>query len=77
MLNGLEYLQKDTTLPGDLRIFEDATNVEVAFSIGDIDTLLEKMHEVARGYNSISHAVLHDTPKSTAFALLIKQKKSC
>ena len=42
MLNGLEYLQKDTTLPRDLRIFEDATNVEVTFDISVVDLLQEK-----------------------------------
>jgi hypothetical protein len=75
MLNGLEYLKKDKTLPRNLRIFEDATNAEVAFNINDIDILIEKMHEVVQEYNTIRHAVLHDSPKSTAFAMIIERKK--
>jgi len=75
MLNGLEYLKRDKTLPRNLRIFEDATNAEVAFSISDIDLLIKKMHEVAQEYNMIRHAVLHHSPKSTAYAILIKQRK--
>jgi len=75
MLNGLEYLQKDTTLPRDLRIFEDATNVEVTFDISVVDLLQEKMQEIAQKYNSIRHAVIHNSPKNTAFAMLIGQNK--
>ncbi len=75
MLNGLEYLHNDATLPRDLRILEDATKVEVNFNISDIDILLEKMHEVAQEYNSILHAVIHDSPKNTAFAMIIEQNK--
>jgi hypothetical protein len=75
MLNGLEYLQKDTTLPRDLRIFEDATNVEVTFDISVVDLLQEKMQEISQKYNSIRHAVIHNSPKNTAFAMLIGQNK--
>ena len=75
MLIGLEYLKKDKTLPRNLRIFEDATNSEVAFNKNDIDILIKKMHEVVQEYNTIRHAVLHDSPKGTAFAMLIERNK--
>ncbi len=75
MLNGLDYLQKNSDLPKDLRILEDATNVKVAFVISDIDILIKKMHKVIQKYNTIRHAVIHDSPENTAYAMLIHANK--
>jgi hypothetical protein len=75
MLEGLEYLQKDTSLPRVIRLLEDAQNVHVAFQLDDIATLHHKMHEVAKEFELIKHAVIHNTAENTAYAMLIKHYK--
>lgn len=76
MLQGLDILQKDDSLPRDLRILEDATGVEVKFTRKDIRTLITGITEVALNYHSIRHAVVQDSPKNTALALLLKHRNT-
>lgn len=75
MLNGISYLENDKNLPRDLRILEDASQVEVSFNISDLTLIAEKMKEAAQAYNSIKHAVIHDSPKNTAFAYIVENKQ--
>lgn len=75
MLKGLEYLQKDTSLPRIIRLLEDARNVHIAFELDDIATLHSKMNEVAIEFELIKHAVIHNISENTAYAMLIKHYK--
>jgi len=76
MINGLDYLLKDKSLPRDLRIIENAYDVEMAYDIEETQIIVEKMHLVAQEYNSIRHAVIHNTPISTAYAMVLEQQKN-
>jgi hypothetical protein len=75
MLRGLDFLYNDKTLPRRLRIVEDARNSTVDFAYEAILILSKRMHEVAKKYTSIRHAVIHNDPKNVALALLIEKKK--
>ncbi len=71
MLNGIEYLNNDK-LSRELRIIESATDSLVSFTIDDIDILINEMYNIAKKYTFIRHAVIHNSPKNTAFAMLMK-----
>lgn len=75
MLGGLDFLYHDKTLPRKLRIIEDARNSKVDFAIEAVQILSERMHEVAKKYISIRHAVIHNDPKNVALAMLMEKKK--
>ena len=74
MLGGLEYLN-NMELPRELRILEDATDAIVSFGINDIELLMKKMYNIAKKYTFIRHAVIHNSPKNTAFTMLMQQNK--
>jgi len=76
LLNSSDYLINDKTLPRDLRIIEDARSSKVKFSFTDLNILIEKTHEVSIQYTRIRHAVIHDSPKNTALALLFQRKNT-
>ena len=75
MLSGLDFLYNDKTLPRNLRIIEDARNSKVDFAYEAVLILSKRMHEVAKKYTSIKHAVIHNDPKNVALALLMEKKK--
>lgn len=72
MLSSVDYLINEITLPRRLRILEDATDTVVSFSIRDFETLAEKLKEVTKKYEVVRHAVIHNSPKNTAFTLHFK-----
>jgi hypothetical protein len=72
MLSSMDYLINEITLPRRLRILEDATDTVVSFGIRDFETLAEKLTEVLEKYEVVRHAVIHNSPKNTAFTLHFK-----
>jgi len=56
-----------------LRIFEDATNSKITFSVNEIDILVKNMNETVQKFEMIKHAVVHDSPDNTALTILIEQ----
>jgi hypothetical protein len=73
MLYGLDYLEMNDSLPRNLRLLEDSTNVTVTFVVNDLDKILKRIHEVSEKYESIRHAVLHDSPVNTAYAFMMEK----
>ncbi len=71
MLQGLDFLLKNTKLPESIRILEDAIESEVTFTIKDVPSFIEKLRIVSQRFLSIKHAVIHKSPKNTALAMLI------
>lgn len=76
MIQGVNYLLTNDNLPQNIRILEDARNSTITFLITDIDSLTEKMRDVSEKYISIQHAVIHNSPINTAYALLIADTKN-
>lgn len=76
MIVGVNYLLSNDCLPQKIRILEDARDSVITFSTTDIDRLTEKMQEVSKKHMSIQHAVIHNSPINTAFALLIADTKN-
>ncbi len=75
MINGMEFIESNESLPRELRIIEDATGSEADFSIAELRKLIDKMQSVSAGYKFIKHAVIHDNPKNTAFAYIVQNQK--
>jgi hypothetical protein len=76
MLNGLDFLQKETSLPRKIRLLEEASDVITSFTTADICLLIEKINETIPFYDQIKHAVVHSLPKNTAYALLLAHQIS-
>jgi hypothetical protein len=72
MFSSMDYIINEITLPRRLRILEDATDTMVSFGIRDFETLAEKLTEVLEKYEVVRHAVIHNSPKNTAFTLHFK-----
>jgi hypothetical protein len=72
MFSSIDYLITEISLPRRLRILEDATDTVVSFSIRDFEALAEKLKEVTERYIEVRHAVIHNSPKNTAFTLHFK-----
>lgn len=75
MLDGLNFLKTNEELPREIRIVEDAIGSQADFTILELQTLTEKLDEVSERYRKIKHAVVHDDPLNTAFALIIQRRK--
>ena len=71
---GIRHIKLNKALPRDLKILEDARGIKTNISIDDIDVLLSKMHDAAKQFKSIKHAVIHDKPENTAIALLFEDR---
>lgn len=75
MLDGLNFLKNNEELPREIRIVENAIGSKADFSISELNKLSHKMDEVSEKFNNIMHAVVHDDPLNTAFALIIQRRK--
>ena len=74
MLRGISSLKSNKTLPRKLKIVEDGRGVLVTFPVKDLVVLAKQLVLALDEYTSIRHAVIHDNPKNTAFAVLIGQQ---
>ncbi len=74
MNNAIEFLKNNPDLIGDLKILEDAIDVNVKFTRAEIDSIVHKMEDVASNFNSIKHAVVHNIALNTAFAYIAESK---
>ncbi len=73
MLASLDFLQKSDHLPRELRVLEDARGTKADFQISDLNNLVEKIKETAESFESIRHAVIHDSAKNTAFTMFVER----
>jgi hypothetical protein len=71
MLQGLNAIASNKILPRNLRILEDGTGARVNFPATDIPVLVSGLEQVLVEYQSIRHAVVHNDPKNTAYAILV------
>ncbi len=74
MQDAIEFLKTNPDLKGDLKILEDAKDVNVYFTKSDIDSIVKRMEEAARKFNSLKHAVVHNLAINTAFAYIAESK---
>ena len=71
MLRGIDSLMSNSSLPRELRILEDGRGIHVTFPASDIAVIVERLCCALDEYSFIRHAVIHDDPKNTAFAVLL------
>ena len=73
-------IKENSSYPRFLKILIDSKKAVANFPSNDISLLAEEHHKAVEKYDSIITAIILDTPKETAFAMLfqnlIKNKKS-
>ncbi len=74
MFSVIDYMKNHTELPRNLLVLEDARNTSPQFQVTELSALAEKIEELIPLYNSIKHAVVHQSPGNTAYALLFSRK---
>jgi len=76
MLAGITFLATNPDLPRKLKILEDARGSKVVFSVDQLEVIGSKLLELIPLYDNIRHAVIHDSPINTVYAMLIARKFS-
>lgn len=74
MLKGLNFIASNKLLPRNLRILEDGRGAHVNFPVTDIPVLVSALEKILVEYTSIRHAVIHNDPTNTAFAIIIDRQ---
>jgi len=74
MLGAIDYCLNNDELPRNLLILEDARLAHPEFSPEDLSRIAEKQKLLFPMYQSVRHAVIHDTPENTALAMVFEQK---
>ena len=72
MISSSDFLVNEENLPEVLRILEDATDSVVSFGVRDFEKLADRINKVSEKFKIIKHAVIHNSPKNTAFTLYFK-----
>ena len=73
MLEGIERVASNKSLPRKLKILEDAREAKTTFSIKELSILHEKLGHSLGDYVSVRHAVVHNDPKNFALTMLIQK----
>ncbi len=76
MYNCVDFINNDTTLPRDLRIYEDSRGLKASFNLKDLDKLINDLFEASKKYKSIKHAVVHNKSLYVAFGLFAEKLTS-
>ncbi len=71
ILNGYENLINNKSLPKELKILVDYRETVINISEDELPFIIEKVEILLENFISIKQAIIHDNPKSTAFAMLI------
>lgn len=74
MLMAIDYCLNNKELPRNLLILEDARLANPEFSPQDLSRIAEKQKKLFPLYQSVRHAVIHNTPENTALAMVFEQK---
>jgi len=74
MLEAIDYCLNNKELPRNLLILEDARLANPEFSPQDLSRIAEKQKKLFPLYQSVRHAVIHNTPENTALAMVFEQK---
>jgi hypothetical protein len=74
MFQTMGFLLQGSSLPKDLKILEDARFATVLFNLNDLDIIAEKMQQSLKDFDTVRHAVIHSSPKNSAFTIIISQK---
>ena len=74
MLGAIDYCLNSKELPRNLLILEDARLAHPEFSPEDLSRIAAKQKLLFPMYQSVRHAVIHDTPENTALAMVFEQK---
>ncbi|MFZ4462559.1 MAG: hypothetical protein ACOYN5_01840 [Bacteroidales bacterium] len=74
MFQAMGFLIQNNYLPKDLKILEDARQAKVLFNISDLDEISYKMKQSLKDFDTVRHAVIHSSPKNSAFTIIISQK---
>ena len=74
MLGAIDYCLNNKGLPRNLLILEDARLAHPEFSPQDLSLIAERQKRLFPLYQSVRHAVIHNTPENTALAMIFDQK---
>ncbi len=74
MFQAMGFHIQNNHLPKDLKILEDARQAKVLFNISDLDEISYKMKQSLKDFDTVRHAVIHSSPKNSAFTIIISQK---
>ena len=74
MLEAIDYCLNNKELPRNLLILEDARLANPEFSPQDLSRIAEKQKKLFPLYQSVRHAVIHNTPENTALVMVFEQK---
>ena len=76
MFKEIDTFANDNSLPRNLKILEDASNLSVTFTEDEIQLIIERLKSHLFKFNSIRHAVVHLDPVNTAFAMMVSERLS-
>ena len=76
MFKEIDSFANDNSLPRNLKILEDASNLSVTFTEEEIQSIIERLKSHLFKFNSIRHAVVHLDPVNTAFAMMVSERLS-
>ena len=76
MFKEIDSFANDNSLPRNLKILEDASNLSVTFTEDEIQLIIERLKSLLFKFNSIRHAVVHLDPVNTAFAMMVSERLS-
>ena len=76
LFKAIDSFADDGSLPGKLKILEDARYSNVTFTEEEIQLLIERLKSHLFKFDSIRHAVIHLDPVNTAFAMLVGDRLS-
>ncbi len=76
MFKEIDSFANDNSLPRELKILEDARNLNVTFTEEEIQLLIERLKSHLFKFKSIRHALVHLDPVNTAFAMMVSERLS-
>jgi len=74
VLEFVEKIKNNDTLPRRLSILEDVRNVDITFNFKDISKIIEKIKEAIPKYEKVYNAVVLNKPIITACVILVGQE---
>jgi hypothetical protein len=73
----INKLGKDTSLPANLRIFTDARKTIVNFNLKSLGLILEAINCSEIKHESIREAIIHDDPDVSAYSFIYQKMLAC
>lgn len=74
VLNTIETIGNDHTLPRELKILEDSSSKNVLITFTDLEKVVDKINEALGHFSYVKHAIIDAKPIVIAFTTLVDLK---